>query len=142
MEQVITKAIIKFAYVIVQVEKMIKTLKELRDMDISEGCPKIEGLPDTADPTKYYPFICGILSQKWIKVEDVKSLIESTYNKYVVPDNVNGVNTEHIVIGGVRFKTLVNHPISAMRAQLLEQLEANQKKDLPENKDVSSTKDE
>lgn len=78
---------------------------------------------------------------KWMKVEDVKSLIESTYNKYVVPDNVNGVNTEHVVIGGVRFKTLVNHPISAMRAEFLEQLEANQKKDLPEEDNISSTKD-
>ena len=78
---------------------------------------------------------------KYIKVEDVKSLIESVYNKYVVPDNVNGVNTEHIVIGGVRFKTLVNHPISAMRVELLEQLESNQTKDLLNNNEVSSTED-
>ena len=65
---------------------------------------------------------------RWIKVEDVESLIELAYDKYVVPDklNLNGVKTEHIVIGGIRFKTLVNHPISAMRAELLEQLEANQ----------------
>ena len=50
------------------------------------------------------------------------------YNKYIVPDklNLNGVKTEHLIIGGVRFKILVNHPISAMRAELLEQLEANQ----------------
>lgn len=105
---------------------MIKTLQQLRDMDTSEGCPKIEGLPDTIDPTKYYPYVRIILDKEYIKVEDVKSLIESAYNKYVVPDNVNGINTDHIVIGGVRFKTLVNHPISAMRAELLEQLEANQ----------------
>jgi hypothetical protein len=78
---------------------------------------------------------------RWIKVEDVMFLIDSIYNKYVVPDNVNGVNTEHLVIGGVRFKTLVNHPISSMRAELLEQLEANQTKDFPENKDVLRTKD-
>jgi hypothetical protein len=63
---------------------------------------------------------------RWIKVEDVMSVIESIYNKYVVPDNVNGVNTEHLVISGVRFKTLVNHSISSMRAEILEQLEANQ----------------
>lgn len=119
----------------------IKTLKQLRDMDISEGCPKIEGLPNTADPTKWYSYVRIVLDIKYIKVEDVKSLIKSVYNKYVVPDNINGVSTEKLIIGGVRFKTLVNHPISAMRAELLEQLEANQTKDLPENNNVSSTKD-
>jgi hypothetical protein len=55
----------------------IKSLKELRDMDISEGCPKIDGLPDTIDPTKYYPYIEGVLSQKWVNVESILEYIDN-----------------------------------------------------------------
>jgi hypothetical protein len=54
----------------------IKSLKELREMDISDGCPTIEGLPDTADPTKYYPYILGILSQKWVNVGSILEYID------------------------------------------------------------------
>ena len=55
----------------------IKSLKELRDLDISEGCPKIEGLPDTIDPTKYYPYVEGVLSQKWANVGSILEYINN-----------------------------------------------------------------
>ena len=138
MVLVIMKVIIKFAYVIVQREKMIKIYYEIEELDdrtIQIGCredDKIEFLNEIEH---------GCKRKMFMDTEDIKSLIEYAYNKYVVPDNVNGINTEHVVIGGVRFKTLVNHPISAMRAEFLEQLEANQKKDLPEEDNISSTKD-
>ena len=55
----------------------IKSLKELRDLDISEGCPKIDGLPDTIDPTKYYIYVEGVLSQKWVNVGSILEYIDN-----------------------------------------------------------------
>ena len=58
----------------------IKSLNELRDMDISEGCPKIESLPDTIDPTKYYIYVEGVLSQKWVNVGSILEYIDNLRN--------------------------------------------------------------
>ena len=120
----ITKVIIRYVYVIVYME-MQKMNKILTTCEIAELHTDIPCMDFKLD---------GI---RWIKIEDVKSLIELAYDKYIVPDklNLNGVKTEHLIIGGVRFKILVNHPISAMRAELLEQLEANQTNEIIQETD-------
>jgi hypothetical protein len=46
-------------------------------MDISEGCPKIENLPDIIDPTKYYIYVEGVLSQKWVNVGSILEYIDN-----------------------------------------------------------------
>ena len=46
-------------------------------------------------------------------------LIEEIYNKYKIPDG-----DLRFTLDGIDLKTIVNHPISAMRAELLEKLKA------------------
>ncbi len=56
------------------------TLKELRELDLSKGCPKVKGLPDVIDPTKYYPFIESKLNKKWVSVESLLEYINESRN--------------------------------------------------------------
>ena len=52
-------------------------------------------------------------ADKAVLIEDVEKMIESTYNLYVIPENQS---VPKVLIQGI------NHPISAMRAELLEKL--------------------
>jgi len=53
----------------------IKTLKQLREMDISKDCPRLENLPNTINPLEYYDYIQKVLSEKWISVDSLKKEI-------------------------------------------------------------------
>ena len=96
----------------------IRTLKQLRDMDISKGCPKVEGLPDTIDPTKYYPYICEVLSQKWVHVETVIEYINDLRKS----------------------KDMWRYSEDDVWSKF-EEILTNQKKDLSEENNISSTED-
>lgn len=50
---------------------IFKTTKEIKEMNLSDGCPKINNLPDVIDPTKYYDFIRTQESKVWVCREEI-----------------------------------------------------------------------
>ena len=52
-----------------------KTTKDIREMDLSEGCPMIEGLPNTIDPTRYFDYIKEQNYKVWVSMESLQQLL-------------------------------------------------------------------
>ena len=83
----------------------------LFDIETSEGENKSKHLSELGE----FNHKKWLLADKAVLIEDVEKMIENAYNLYIVPEKQD---VPKALIQGI------NHPISAMRGELLEKLKS------------------